>query len=54
MNFFKKMLQIVLVTAVSVTVLTGCGSDQDSAKTIVRIGHNQSSDHPTHIALTAF
>lgn len=54
MNFFKKMLQIVLVTAVSVTVLTGCGSNQDSAKTIVRIGHNQSSDHPTHIALTAF
>lgn len=32
--------------------LTGCVGSQD--RKIVRIGHNQSTNHPTHIALTAF
>lgn len=35
------------------TVLTGCGSAADSRR-IIRIGHNQSTNHPTHIGLTAF
>ena len=35
------------------TVLTGCGSASDSRR-IIRIGHNQSTNHPTHIGLTAF
>lgn len=54
MKFFRKMLQVVLITVVAAIVLSGCGSNQESEKRIVRIGHNQSSDHPTHIALTAF
>lgn len=49
----KKMLCAVLVAVISLTMLAGCGSDGDS-KRIIRIGHNQSSEHPTHIALTAF
>lgn len=32
--------------------LTGCGSG--TQQRIVRIGHNQSTNHPTHIALEAF
>lgn len=32
--------------------LTGCSSG--TQQRIVRIGHNQSTNHPTHIALTAF
>ncbi len=32
--------------------LSGCAGGSD--KHIVRIGHNQSQNHPTHIALTAF
>lgn len=32
--------------------LTGCGGAEQ--KRIIRIGHNQSTNHPTHIALVAF
>lgn len=32
--------------------LSGCGGTE--TKRIVRIGHNQSTNHPTHIGLTAF
>jgi len=32
--------------------LSGCGSTQE--KRTIRIGHNQSTNHPTHLALTAF
>ncbi|MDO5397909.1 MAG: TRAP transporter substrate-binding protein [bacterium] len=37
----------------SLLMLAGCGGG-DNGKRIIRIGHNQSSEHPTHIALTAF
>ena len=33
-------------------LLAGCSAA--SHKRIIRIGHNQSTNHPTHIALTAF
>lgn len=51
---FKRVLQISLTLVIAMTVLTGCGSSNSSNKQIIRIGHNQSSEHPTHIALTAF
>lgn len=35
-----------------ILLLAGCGSSHH--KRIVRTGHNQSTNHPTHIALTAF
>ena len=35
--------------------LTGCGAGgADAGKQIIRIGHNQSTTHPTHIALLEF
>ncbi|MDO5423534.1 MAG: TRAP transporter substrate-binding protein [Eubacteriales bacterium] len=36
----------------ALVTLTGCGSTDQTR--IVRIGHNQSTNHPTHIALEAF
>lgn len=38
--------------SLSCILLSGCGGTD--GKRIVRIGHNQSTNHPTHIALTAF
>lgn len=43
------LLCIVMLAALG---LTGCGGAEQ--KRIIRIGHNQSTNHPTHIALTAF
>lgn len=47
-HFFLLLLLIL-------ALLTGCsrGGSGDEA-TIIRIGHNQSTSHPTHIALLAF
>ena len=45
------MLGLICVTAIS--LLTGCKS-YDSTQEIIRIGHNQSTQHPTHIALVEF
>ena len=48
MKHFKRVLMCSLV----LFALTGCGNS--GGKRIVRIGHNQSSDHPTHLALVEF
>ena len=53
MKRFQKTLALALTAALAAVALSGCGSDGDD-RTIVRIGHNQSTNHPTHIALTAF
>ena len=34
--------------------LSGCGASSENGKKIIRIGHNQSTNHPTNIALLAF
>ncbi len=49
----KKRLAILLsMILVGTIFLSGCGESEQ--KRIVRIGHNQSSTHPTHVALLAF
>ena len=48
----KKVLALSCCAALAVLSLSGCAGDQD--KRIVRIGHNQSTNHPSHIGLTAF
>lgn len=53
MKSFKKVLALALTTVMATTTLTACGQGSDG-RTIVRIGHNQSTNHPTHIALVAF
>lgn len=47
-----RLLALACSAALLCLSLSGCASIQD--KRIVRIGHNQSTNHPTHIALTAF
>ena len=49
-----KMLSLFLGIAFLALVLTGCGASSSGGKRIVRIGHNQATDHPTHVALLEF
>ena len=52
MKQLKKFGLLLCAFSLSCAMLSGCsGTD---GKRIVRIGHNQSTNHPTHIALTAF
>lgn len=52
MNIKKKVGLLFCVVVIGMLALTGCQSKEQ--KKIVRIGHNQSVNHPTHIALVAF
>jgi tripartite ATP-independent transporter DctP family solute receptor len=52
MKVHKKIGLLLCIACMTVLGLTGCGSSEQ--KRIVRIGHNQSTNHPTHIALTEF
>lgn len=52
MKVCKKLGVLLLVACMMVGTLTGCGSTEQ--KRIIRIGHNQSTNHPTHIALEVF
>lgn len=45
---------LALAGLTALSMLSGCGSAAADGRMIVRIGHNQSTNHPTHIALTAF
>lgn len=45
---------LALTAAMMTGMLSGCGSAATDTRQIIRIGHNQSTNHPTHIALTAF
>ena len=48
-------VMLTLAVVLPVGLLSGCkSSGSDGEKQIVRIGHNQSTNHPTHIALAAF
>ena len=48
----KKLLALVCCAALTCLAVSGCAGNQE--KRTIRIGHNQSTNHPTHIALTAF
>ena len=52
-NKWGLLLGAAGLTVVMAVSMTGCGSATDG-KRIVRIGHNQATTHPTHIALEAF
>ena len=53
MRGLYRALALSLGTVLMASVLTGCGGGSDG-KRIVRIGHNQATDHPTHVALLEF
>lgn len=48
----RKMTFLLCMIIAGIIMLSGCGKTEE--KQIVRIGHNQSTNHPTHIALAAF
>lgn len=48
----KRALSLTCGALFLCTALSGCASAEDQR--IIRIGHNQSTNHPTHIALTVF
>ena len=52
MKIWKKVELLLCAVIIGLLILTGCQSKDQ--KKIVRIGHNQSVNHPTHIALAAF
>ena len=52
MKTIRKAGLLFGVLIIGLLVLTGCQNKEQ--KKIVRIGHNQSVNHPTHIALVAF
>ena len=49
----KKNTVLLMIMVLVISCLTGCGSATDG-KRIVRIGHNQSTNHPSHLGLVAF
>lgn len=53
MRRFYRVLSLSLGAVFIAAALTGCGGASDGRR-IVRIGHNQATDHPTHIALLEF
>ena len=44
---------LLAIAILAVSCFTGCGSATDG-KRIIRIGHNQSTSHPSHLGLVAF
>lgn len=55
MKLYKRLIPMILMLTIATGLLTGCSSSSaDDEKTIVRVGHNQSQNHPIHLALLAF
>lgn len=54
MNLYRRMLAVTIIIGMVAAVLSGCGADDGESRQIIRIGHNQATDHPTNIALLAF
>lgn len=52
MRKMKKAGLLFGLMIIAILALAGCGNTEQ--KRIIRIGHNQSMSHPTHIALAAF
>lgn len=53
MKVLKRFISLSL-TVIMAATLTACGSGKESDKVIVRIGHNQATDHPINIGLLEF
>ena len=51
-----RAIGLALAALMSVSMLAGCAgsAEEKDNRQIIRIGHNQSTNHPTHIALEAF
>ena len=54
MKLHCRMLAGLLSIGMLAASLSGCGAGGNDHRRIIRIGHNQATDHPTNIALVAF
>lgn len=54
MKRYRRLAAVMISTGLLATALSGCGAGGDDSRQIIRIGHNQATDHPTNIALLAF
>ncbi len=55
MKMMSRLTALTLTAVLALGTLSGCGNTASSGhKQIIRIGHNQSTNHPTHLGLKAF
>lgn len=54
MKCYRRIFPVMISAGILSAVLSGCGGNGDDDRQIVRIGHNQATDHPTNIALLEF
>ena len=52
MKNWKRCVALLCAAVLAAGLLTGCGNKEE--RRTIRIGHNQSGNHPTHLALVAF
>ncbi len=51
----KSKFKTIFMAVIFALIFTACSkADSESQKTIIRVGHNQSQNHPTHLGLLAF
>ena len=53
MKRLQKIFALTACISMFGIMLSGCGNNEDQRQ-IIRVGHNQATDHPTHIALLEF
>lgn len=54
MKMKLRLTALALTAFTALPLLSGCAGSSANHRRIIRIGHNQSTQHPTHIALLAF
>lgn len=54
MKRYRRAFTVIVSMGILASVISGCGAGGGENKRIVRIGHNQATDHPTNVALLAF
>lgn len=54
MRRYRRCMAVMLSVGLLAASVTGCSSGGGDDRQIIRIGHNQATDHPTNIALLAF
>lgn len=54
MKPWNKVFLVSVCISMSIMVVYGCGTSKEDDRRIIRVGHNQATDHPTNIALMEF
>lgn len=54
MKRYRRIFPMTISAVILAAVLSGCSGNGGDSRQIVRIGHNQATDHPTNIALSEF